>query len=145
MNRLKKLQPIAKINKQQERNAGRVHGEAIRQAESQQKQLDELINYRKHYLKTFQLASEAGLTVIQMQEYKLFINRLDDAITQQEQHVSNNQSKCENSQKEWMNKRNQYQIMNKVIENRQQIENQKIEKREQRELENLPHKSFSNL
>jgi len=145
MNRSTKLQPIAKINKQQERNAGRVHGETIRQSELQQKQLDELMEYRNHYSKAFQSASEAGLSVIQMQEYKLFINRLDDAIAQQKQQVHNGQSKCKTSEKEWMNKRSQCQQIDKVIENRQQVELQEMKKREQREQENRPHKTFSNL
>lgn len=145
MNRSAKLQPIAKINKQHERNAGRAHGETIRQAESQQKQLDELINYRNHYSKTFQSASEAGLSMIQMQEYKFFINRLDEAITQQKLQVQHGQSKCKSSEKEWLNKRSQCQRIDKVIENRQQVEFQEMKQREQKELENRPHKTFTNL
>jgi flagellar FliJ protein len=80
-----------------------------------------------------------------MQEYKLFINRLDDAIKQQKQFVSNGQSQCEASQREWMHKRNDCKKIDKVIENRQRTEHLQKEKREQRELENLPHKAFSNL
>lgn len=145
MNRSSKLEPIAKINKQQERNAGRLHGESIRQAEQQQQQLEELINYRNHYSKAFQAASEVGLSVVQMQEYKLFINRLDDAIMQQKQQVHHGKSRCENSQKEWMQKRNKCQMIDKVIESRQQVEHQEMKEREQRELENRPHKAFTNL
>lgn len=145
MNRSTKLEPIAKINKQQERNAGRQHGETIRQSELQQKQLDELIIYRNHYAKSFQSASKAGLSVVQMQEYNLFIKRLDDAITMQKQQVNIGQNQCESSQKEWMNKRNKCQMIDKVIESRQQVEQQETKKREQKEQENLPHKIFSNL
>jgi len=145
MNRSTKLQPIAKINKQQERNAGRLHGETIRQAEQQQKQLDELINYRDHYSKAFRAAGELGLSVVQMQEYKLFINRLDEAILQQKQFVNVGQTQCEASQKEWMHQRNRCKMIDKVIENRQQVEQQEMKKREQREQENIPHKTFSNL
>ncbi len=145
MNRSTKLQPIAKINKQHERNAGRLHGETIRQAEQQQQQLDELINYRNHYSKAFKAASEAGLSVVQMQEYKLFINRLDDAIKQQKQHVNNGQNQCEVSQQKWLQKRSECQKIDKVIENRQHAEHQEKERREQREQENMPRKAFSNL
>jgi flagellar protein FliJ len=141
----RKLQPIAKIRKQQERSAGRLHGESLRQAEQQKKQLDELISYRNHYAKSFQSAIELGISVIQMQEYKHFINRLDDAITQQKQNVNNGQNICEASQKEWMQKRSKCQMIDKVIESRQQVEHQEKKKREQRELENLPHKTFTNL
>jgi hypothetical protein len=36
-------------------------------------------------------------------------------------------------------------MIDKVIENRQQTEQQEREKRDQREIENIPHKAFTNL
>lgn len=146
MNRSTKLQLIAKIRKQQERNAGRLHGETIRFAEQNQQQLDELVSYRSQYEKAFRAASKSGLSSIRMQEYKLFINRLDEAINQQKQHVKNGQLQCENSQKEWMDKRSKSKMIETVIENRQHVEHKITEKREQKELEDRPHKSInSNL
>lgn len=144
MTKSEKLQPIAKIRKQQELNAGRLHGESIKQAEKQQKQLDELVSYRDQYEKSFLSASQSGLSVVQMQEYRLFINRLDEAIKQQKQFVNNDQDKCEISQKEWMNKRSKCKMIDKVVENRQLTEHQAKEKTEQRELEDSPHKVFGN-
>ncbi len=139
-----RLQPIAKIRKQQEHHAGRLHGETLRQAELQQKQLEALIGYRDQYTQSLQTISKTGLSAIQMQEYRLFINRLDDAITQQKNHVNNEQNKCELSQKEWMNKRSKSKIIEKVVENRQLEEHHAMEKREQRDLENRPQSSISN-
>ncbi len=144
MNKSSKLEPIAKIRKQQELNAGRLHGESIRQAEKQQKQLDELMTYREQYSQSFLSASQSGLSAIQMQEYRIFINRLDEAIKQQRQFVNNDQHKCEKSQKEWMNKRSECKMIDKVVENRQQAEHQEKEKSEQRALDNRPHKVFDN-
>lgn len=144
MNKSTKLEPIAKIRKQQELNAGRLHGESIRQAEKQQKQLEELITYREQYSQSFLSASQSGLSAIQMQEYRIFINRLDEAIKQQQQYVNNDQHKCEISQKEWMNKRSECKMIDKIVENRQQVEHQEKEKSEQRALDNRPHKEFSN-
>lgn len=142
MNRSEKLQPVSRIRKQQERNAGRLHGECIRQAEQQKQQLDDLINYRDQYSETFQLAGESGLSAIQLLEYRLFINRLDDAILQQKQHVINGETKCEASQKEWVEKRNSRKMIEKVVESRQLTEYKQKEMREQKELEDRPHKSF---
>lgn len=143
MSRTNRLQPIAKISRQHERNAARLHGDVIRQADQQQKQLDELISYRNQYLKAFQSAGKSGISAIQMRDYRLFINRLDEAITQQQQSVTNGQQECEVSQENWMDKRNQSKMINKVVENRQQLEHQQREKREQRELEDRPHKAFT--
>ena len=139
MNRSERLQPISKIRKQQERNAGRQHGESIRQAELHKKQLNELIDYRDQYSKTFKLAGESGLFAIQLLEYRLFISRLDDAINQQKQHVVNGDTRCEASQKEWMQRRNSSKMIDKVVESRQQAEHNEQEKREQKEMEDRPH------
>ncbi len=144
MNSSTKLQPVAKIRKQQERNAARIHGDTMRQAEQQQKQLNELITYRNQYLKAFQSAAESGLSAVQMQDYRLFINRLDVAIEQQRQSVSNGQKKCEISQEKWIDKRSKSKMIDKVIENRKQTENKVVEKREQRELDNRPHRNIIN-
>ena len=139
-----KLQPVAKIRKQQEKNAARLHGDTLHQAEQQQQQLSELISYRDQYLKAFQLAAESGLSAVQMQDYRLFINRLDVAIKQQQQSVANGQEKCEISHKKWLDKRSRTKVIDKVVEKRQRLEHDIKEKREQRESENRPHKSITN-
>ena len=144
MNKSEKLQPIANIRKQQEQNAGRLHGESIKQAEQQENQLNELITYRDQYSKAFQSMGESGLTAIQMQEYRLFIHRLDEAITQQKQLVMNGQSRCEASQKEWLKKRCKSKMIDKVVENRQRTEKQKQERSEQKELEDRPYRTSGN-
>ncbi len=137
-----KLQPIANIRKQQEHNAGRLHGEALQEREQKKKQLDELMNYRDEYIKGFESVGKSGLSAIQAQEYRLFINRLDEAIAQQRQFVENEQNKCEASQQEWLHKRSKSKIINKVVENRQQLEHLQKEQAEQKELENRPQTKF---
>lgn len=141
MKRSTKLQPVAKIRKQQEKNAARQHGDSLRQAELQQKQLDELVSYRDQYLQSFQSAAETGLSAVQMRDYRLFISRLDAAIEQQRQLVAHGQEKCEISHDKWIDKRSRSKIIDKVIEGRQQQERQVMEKREQRELDDLSQNS----
>ncbi|HEB55753.1 MAG TPA: flagellar export protein FliJ [Gammaproteobacteria bacterium] len=138
MNNASKLDPIAKINRQHEQNAGRRHGETLRNMQQQQKQLEELINYRDYYTKAFLSASEAGISVVQMQEYKLFISRLDEAIALQTNQVTNVQNHCEISQKDWMQKRNKRRMIEKAIENRQHAEQKALDRREQKEQDDLP-------
>ena len=144
MRRSKKLQPVANLAKLNERNAAKLHGSVLRELEKQENQLDELINYRNQYLNAFKTASEAGLSAVQMQDYRIFLQRLDDAIQQQQQNVINGQQSTQSSQAKWMDTRNQSKMINKVVENRQQDENQQVKKREQRELEGQPHKGPDN-
>lgn len=137
-----RLQPVENIRKQQEDNAGRIHGDAIKEAKQQQKQLDELMRYREEYAKGFEAMGKSGLSAIQAQEYRLFINRLDDAIIQQQQFVETGKTRCEASQQEWMDKRSKRKMISKVVEKRQSTEQLQEKKREQKELEDRPHKSF---
>lgn len=116
----------------------------MRELQKQETQLDELINYRDQYLNAFKTASEAGLSAIQMQDYRIFLQRLDDAIQQQQQNVINGRQNTQSSQEKWTDTRNRSDMINKVVENRQQLENQQVEKREQRELEDRPNNSPNN-
>jgi len=143
MNRSNKLEPIARIRKHQERSAGRAHGETIRKAEHHQQQLNELIGYRQQYTKSFQDAIKTGLSAIRMQEYMLFIKRLDDAISQQKNQVTHGKNSCDKTQKDWMSKRGKSKMIDKVMESRQHSEQQSVEKRQQKELEDRPHKQFN--
>ena len=86
MRRSKKLQPVANLAKLNERSAAKLHGSVLRELQKQETQLDELINYRNQYLNAFKTASESGLSAIQMQDYRIFLQRLEDAIQQQQQN-----------------------------------------------------------
>ena len=144
MQRSKKLQPVANLAKLNERSAAKQHGSVLRELKKQENQLDELINYRNQYLTAFKTASESGLSAIQMQDYRIFLQRLEDAIQQQQQNVINGRENTQSSQTKWTDTRNQSEMINKVVENRQQVENQQVKKREQRELEDRPHNDPNN-
>ena len=139
MKKSTKLQPVAKISKQHEKHAARLHGDSLRQAELQQKQLDELVLYRDQYLKAYQSAAESGLNAVQMRDYRLFINRLDAAIEQQRRIVAQGLKHCEISHDNWIDKRSKSKMIDKVIEGRERQEREMAEKREQRALDDLPH------
>lgn len=131
----KKLQPVADIARQNEQNAARHHGDMLKELQHQEDQLNELIRYRNQYLDAFQRAVSTGLSAIQMQDYRLFIKRLDDAVIQQQQAVNNGRQNSEQSQSNWMEKRNRKKMLNKVIDNRKHEEEQHQVKKEQREME----------
>lgn len=138
MKRSRRLDPVAKVAKHQERNAARQLGDNLRQLEQQQKQLDDLITYRDQYVAGFQQAGKAGLTVVQMQDYQSFLSRLDTAILQQQQQLVLSQKNCEHSQAAWHNKNGHSKMIDKVVENRQMAENRRRDEQEQREQDDRP-------
>ncbi|PCI06819.1 MAG: flagellar export protein FliJ [Gammaproteobacteria bacterium] len=134
----KKLQPVANLARLNERSAARLHGSVLNELKKQEERLDELISYRDQYQTSFNVAGKLGISSIQLQDYRLFLLRLDDAIQQQQQAIINGKKNSEMSRGEWLNKRNKSKMMNKVVEKRQVAEAAQLEKSEQRELEDRP-------
>lgn len=134
----RRLQPVANLAKQSERSAARQHGDVLREFQQQQQQLEELIKYRNQYVEQFQQAGKAGLSIVQVRDYQLFLSRLDQAIAQQRQLVQQHQAVSQQTQANWMDKRGKSKMLDKVVENRELAEKQTLEKREQRELEDRP-------
>ena len=140
MNSSSQLQPVANLAKHSERSAARKHGDVLREFKQQQQQLEELIKYRKQYFENFQQAGKAGLSIVQVRDYQLFLSRLDQAIAQQQQQVQQHQAVTRQSQANWMDKRGKSKMLDKVVAGRLQQEQQAAEKQEQRELEDRPHR-----
>ena len=136
----RRLQPVANLAKQGERSAARQHGDVLREFQQQQQQLEELIKYRNQYVEQFQQAGKAGLSIVQVRDYQLFLSRLDQAIAQQRQLVQQHQAASQQTQSNWMDKRGKSKMIDKVVENRELAEKQALEKREQREQEDRPNR-----
>lgn len=128
-----KLRPVARVAQQQERDAARQLGDHMRQLEQQQKQLDDLISYRASYEANYLAATQTGLSVAQMQDYQVFLNRLDNAITQQRQVVTGSSRDRDRCQANWQGAHGHSKMIDKVVEKRQHAEKQQHEKQEQRE------------
>jgi len=136
--RANKLQPLASLAKQNEHSAARLHGSVLNELKKQETQLEELITYRDQYLESFSSAGRTGLSAIQLQDYRVFLRRLDDAIQQQKQLVTNGLNESETSKQHWLEKRNKSKMVNKVVDSRKQKAIKHKQRLEQRELEDRP-------
>jgi flagellar FliJ protein len=139
----RRLVPVARVARQHERNAARELGNTLRENEQQQKQLDDLVNYRDQYVAGFQAAGKEGLTAVQLRDYQLFLNRLDTAIMQQQQKLAACRQDCEQSQAEWHDKNGHSKMIDKVVENRKKVEDRQLNDREQREQDDRPNDSMN--
>ena len=128
-----KLRPVVRVAEQREQSAASQLGGSMRQLESQQKQLDELIAYRAKYEQSYLAATQTGLSVAQVRDFQIFLTRLDNAITQQRQVVQGSNQEKEDSQANWQDARGHSKMINKVVETRQQAERQQDNSRDQRE------------
>jgi flagellar FliJ protein len=77
------LQPLINLTQHQNETATRKLGQLNRLEQSAQQKLDTLMEYRKDYQNRLQEASQAGMDQAQLRNFQHFINKLDDAISQQ--------------------------------------------------------------
>lgn len=77
------LQPLINLTQHQNETATRKLGQLNRLEQSAQQKLDTLMEYRKDYQNRLQEASRVGMDQAQLRNFQHFINKLDDAISQQ--------------------------------------------------------------
>ena len=133
MTRNKPLVTVAKIATDRERNAAREMSHSQAELDVHTARFDELNNYRRQYLQQFQATSKQGLGVVQLQEYQIFLGRLDDAIKQQQKLLEVSRLAHEERQKLWLGLRGKVKALDKIIHKRQQQQLAEQGRREQSE------------
>jgi flagellar FliJ protein len=131
MTRSKRMIPVVKVAENREQAAARVMGEAQQRLAAQLRKLEELITYRDQYSSEFQQRSGQGMGVARLQDYRLFLARLNDAIQHQERVVERCQQDVERQRRHWMSTRTRTQALGKVVDRYRREEQRVVERREQ--------------
>ena len=84
-------------------------------------------------LARFQEASAQGMSVGQLQEYRAFLGKLDDAIEQQEKVVAASVATHSTHRNDWKQKRTRTQALGKVVERYRKEEVKLADRNEQKE------------
>jgi len=77
------LQPLMKLAQHQNDSAARKLGQLNRQQQGAQQNLDTLLEYRKDYQTRLQEATQNGMSQADLRNFQQFIDKLDEAISQQ--------------------------------------------------------------
>ena len=83
MTRIFSLQPLVHLAHQKNDAATRKFGQLNRQQQAVQAKLDTLLQYRKDYQTRLQETVKIGMNQSDLRNFRDFISRLDEAITQQ--------------------------------------------------------------
>ena len=73
--------------------------------------------------------------MVRVQDYHLFLNRLDDAINQQKQQLLNSHKDCEDSKANWQGAYGHSKMIDQIVDSRKNIEMKKKDNSEQREMD----------
>lgn len=135
MTKSKRMNPVVKVAEHREKDAARLFGQSQQRLEQQRARLSELVGYRDEYHLRFQHTCSQGVDVKQLQEYRLFLVRLNDAIAQQQKVIVQAEREMERCRAGWLRTRTRSQALDKVRARYQDAERQEAERREQAELD----------
>jgi flagellar FliJ protein len=128
-----RIKTIVDIKATQEKNALEVLGAVQRKLQSMQAQVEGLRNYRKEYQDRFDQLGVKGVNIAQLLEFRSFIDKLDIAITGQEQVLSSIEAELKAKRKIWEELHHKTQSLQKVCDSALVVEMKQEAKREQLE------------
>ncbi|HKJ08567.1 MAG TPA: flagellar export protein FliJ [Gammaproteobacteria bacterium] len=131
MTRSKRMQPVVRVAEDRERRAAQALGDAQRRLAENEGKLVELIGYREQYAQGFNTAGGVGLDARRLHEYRVFLERLGTAISQQSEVVEQLRRDCEHVRRRWLETRTHAQALDKVTERYRQAERKAQERLEQ--------------
>jgi len=129
------MKSIAGIAKSREQNAASILGQKRKHLVEQQNQLDELLSYREDYAKNFHVTGATGLSARQLSEYRVFLEKLNMAINQQQERIKQASDDCDLFQESWLKTRTHSKALDKVVEKNKIIERKEQDKKEQHDLD----------
>ena len=133
MSRRSPMDSVAHVTRERERAAARELGKQRRHLDEEESRLQELREHRQRYHRDLQAAGSRGLGVRQLNEYRLFLARLDQAIAQQEQALGRCLQAYRQSQAAWMERRKDLKAIGKLVTRRATEANHRQNRREQAE------------
>lgn len=129
----KRFQPVKRVAESRESDAARELGHSQKRMRDQEAKLEDLKRYHQEYLERFETTARQGMSASQMQEYRIFLEKLDTAIREQEKVVLASKSECVTRKEQWQQKRVRTQALGKVMDRFKSAELKVQEKREQDE------------
>jgi flagellar FliJ protein len=133
MTKSKRMQPVARVADQRERQAAVEMAEFRRFLDAQQAKLDELNNYRNDYARHFEQAGRGGMDAARMADYRRILARLNDAIAYQEQRLAGLHNDYVRVRQRWTDTRTRAAALEKVMERYREDEQRAGDRREQGE------------
>lgn len=129
----KRLKPVQQVAANRERNAARTFGQARQHLAQEEAKLAQLKQYHQEYLDRFNQVASQGMSVTQLQEYRAFLAKLDEAIQQQQKVVAASLANHSSHKDNWKQKRTRTQALGKVVERYRREERKAADRVEQKE------------
>lgn len=133
MTKSQRLEPLAKLAKDDEHGAARVMSECLQRLDVQRARLDDLRSYRQDYDNKLHATGRTGMEAGALQRYRAFLAKLDEVIALQEQVVARLQEEYDQKSSLWSNARARHKSLDKAVAHHRSQEAARHERREQQQ------------
>jgi len=135
MTKSKRFKPIGKLADSKEQHKAQILSKSKQALSDSEQRLNELKIYRAEYVESYTTAGQQGMSVVNVRNYRLFLDNLDKAITQQEATVAELSQLMNQDKSQWLASLSRKKIMDKVIGKFKQQELKDDARKEQREID----------
>lgn len=142
MNASNRLKPIKKLADNKEKEAAQNLGKSVEYRKLQINKLAQLRNYRTEYINSMSIKTQQGMYGDQLQQYHLFLTKLDTAIEQQQMVVHESERSVLESQDSWRTDSGRANAIGSAIKKMKTKENFEKDKRESAQLDELSTQAF---
>jgi flagellar protein FliJ len=132
MMKSKRFEPIQEIASTSAKDLSRAMGEAGRKVADLERKLQQLQTYRDEYTKNSSQSGSA-MDAVKLQNYRTFLDRLGDALRQQQRLLELARAEYEKRRADWSEKRVEAESLGRVVERFRKEEQRAVDQREQRE------------
>lgn len=131
MKKSQRLKMLVDLKAQQEKNALKSLGSAQRKLADIQAQVDNLQRYRKEYLDNFNRLGGSGVQMTRLVEFRSFIDKLDQAMTGQEQLLAASREELRQKRQAWESVRQKTEGLQKILDSAHAAEQKEDLRKEQ--------------
>jgi flagellar FliJ protein len=128
MKRSKRLEPVAELAAEAERECAVAAAAAQARLADAERRAVELKRYLAEYQEMFQQRAKRGMGVYGMRDYQMFIARLSEAVRHQDGLIAQLQADCERARAAWLEAAARKSAVGKVVA-QARTEDQKLEDR----------------
>lgn len=137
------LQPLLDLMQTRTDEATRRLGKLLAAEQSARKQLQMLEEYRSEYAESLRQAARQGLSPLALRNYQGFLDRIDQAITQQTAAVRHSERETAHGQAQWRAQHTQLKAIDTLAQRHQARARVLDNKREQKLLDELTTQRFA--
>ena len=116
MKKSKRLEPVKKIAVEKETKAAIEVGKALQEKAACVEQLDKLKSYRQEYVAQYKTKGQTGISAARLNEYQLFVQKIDAAIKDQKLVVDKAVAKIDISQQHLQQSNQRKKVVEKLID-----------------------------